>query len=378
MLFEEIERTLTGPSPEAMGYYEWINLSAEPYAARVRELFETLFADYPDERKEQLRHQIRSDDNSVHRSFAFELLLYAWVKRLGHSIISIEPSVPNSNRRPDFLVRAPDRAEYYLEVTARQEERDDLAAIKDAVNALPSPIYLHFKARGRPSQTLSARSIARRVGRYIERLDPEAEPNTWQPLRFCEQGVQFEFTPFQKKRTTNQNARTIGWISGDARSISSSGELGIVIGRKAGRYGRLDKPYIIAVASADFRVGLRELSDALFGTLRAHVQTDNPRAPLRYSRNANGIWHGVENRFTNTGVSAVLLVPGLTMTSFAKRRPLLMIHPEPRFPANADWFEAQSHAIQNGEVVQVSGGAVMGSAFNLDENWPEESEDHAD
>jgi hypothetical protein len=144
-----------------------------------------------------------------------------------------------------------------------------------------------------------------------------------------------------------------------------------VLKTKAGRYGQLTKPYIVATTSEDFTTGLYELTASLFGTEAVAFNRNNPADPGRLIRNPNGIWHGLPNAWTNTGLSAVLHIPALSMTMLSRRKPLLMTHPEPRHPFDSDWLNAETHALQGGVVQKTKEGGTIGDVLGLAENWPE-------
>lgn len=370
MLFDQCERTLLGPRPEATSNFTWMNLCAEPYANTARVFLEGLMNDYPDNDRSQLVRRFRSENNSIHRSAFFELITQGWLKAIGHEVLEIEPSLEHTSKRPDFLVRAPSGQTYYLEATARSEPSDHLAEVKDAINALQSPLYLDLKVRGEPDQNMSARQIARIIADYIESLDPDALPHNWRPLRFVQSGVTFHVTPFQKKSERNMGARTIGCFHGNTQFISSSGDLKSVLKRKASRYGQLDRPYIIALACPEFHLGLEELTNALFGSVAYRFNRAEPERPGRMVRNRDGLWNRPIPGPSNTGVSGVLFVPGMDMTAFASRSFLFILHPEPRHPASQDWFPADTHIIQGEQLHQVETGQRLGLAFDLEEVWP--------
>jgi hypothetical protein len=105
----------------------------------VRDLLEEWFGHVPAEVQGGLRGRFRSNDEAQHVAAFWELYLYEAHRRLGFSI-EFEPSMPDTPRRPDFLLeRGEDR--FYLEATlvrysdeamARRRRQDELLDLVDA------------------------------------------------------------------------------------------------------------------------------------------------------------------------------------------------------------------------------------------------------
>lgn len=370
ILFDEIERTLKGPAPNTASRFAWINECAEDYAESVRQQVETMLAKYPAIDRESLIARLRSDDNSVHRSAFLELTLHEWVLAQGHKILAVEPDLPHTAKRPDFLIGAPDGSEYYLEAVARQAEDDRLAGIRDAIDSIDSPVYLNVTIEGRPERTLSARRIAAKVERFLKVFNPEADRNSWLSLNWEQDGVRFEITPWSLKSESNRDARTMGSYSTGARIMSSSGDLEKVLKTKAGRYGELPVPYVVATTTEDFTTKLYELTAALFGTESFAFNPTIPGDPGRLIRNADGIWRGQEHQWTNTGLSAVVLIPALNMSTLAMRKPLLMLHPEPRHSFDPDLLDSETHSVVDEHIQKLKDGPTLGEKLGLSSDWP--------
>lgn len=370
-LFDDIKRTIVGPAPETARQFSWLNTCAEPYAQRVRDLFECLVKDYPESHRDRLVARMRSDDDSEHRSAALELVMHAWLIRQGHEILAVEPELEHTPRSPDFLVRSPKGDEYFLEATARQEEDDRLTETRDAINAVESPVYLDVTIRGQPTKTISAKKIAQDVRKYIDGLDLSADVKTWPGAVLEADGAQISFRAFMPKSQKNLKARTIGMFSSGARMVSTSGDLDRVLKKKAGRYGTLDKPLIVAVTTSDFTTRLNALTTALFGEEATVINRNDPSVPARYTRVPNGIWRNHPNRWTNTGMSGVILIPDLSMTMFARRKPIFAMHPEPRHSISKIELNVETHALSEGLLGKLKDGPSLGEVFELSETWPE-------
>jgi len=371
ILFDDIPRTRMGPAANMDGQFGGINQCGEPYAALVRDQFETMIANYPVDERDALIARIRADDDSVHRSAILELILHEWVIKQDHTVLALEPELDHTSKRPDFLVAAPDGSQYVLEATARKEDDDHLAGIKDGIDAIESPVYLDVSITGQPTQTLSVRRVTGKISAFIADIDLSRDRRDWDVLAWEEHGARFRIKPFSLKSEKNKHARTIGMYSSGAGIVASTGDLERVLKTKAGRYGRLDMPYIVATTSHDFTTGLYEVTTSLFGTEAVAFNPNNPADPGRLIRNADGIWRGRPDQWTNTGLSGVLHIPSLSMTMMARRKPLLMLHPEPRHAFDGKWLNADTHAFVDDHIQKVDEGVSLGSILGLPDNWPE-------
>lgn len=369
-MFDDIERTIKGPAPNTASRFAWINECSEGDAEAVRQQVEVMLDKYPNADRDSLIVRLRSDDDSVHLSAFLELTLHEWVLAQGHKILAIEPELPNTEKRPDFLVQTPDGSKYYLEAVARQAEDDRLAGIQDAIDAIDSPVYLNVTIKGQPERTLSAQKIAKKIECFLKQFNPAVEIDAWVPLRWEQDGVRFDVSPLFLKSAKNPDDRTIGLYSTGAHRMSSSGDLEKVLKTKASRYGELPVPYVVATTTDDLTTNLYELTAALFGTTCVAINQGNPGDPGRVIRNANGIWHGQEHQWTNTGLSAVVLIPALNMSNLAVGKPLLMLHPDPRHGFDPDWLDCEVHAIVDGNIQRIKKGPALGEKIGLPEGWP--------
>lgn len=371
-VFDTIERTRVGPALNNISRFDWMNECAEPYAEAVRTQIEAMFAIYPADDQSSLAARIRSSDDSEHRSAILELILHEWMIRQGHRIVAIEPVLEHTSKQPDFLVEAKDGKRFFLEAVARQEEDDKLGGVRDALNAVDSPVYLHVSIKGTPTQTLSAKKIAKKAKAFIDTLDLSKPRENWPPLRWTEHGARFDLQPFSMKSDANRNARTIGSYSSGARLVSSTGDLERVLKTKAGRYGELPHPYVVATTTADFTTKEYELTAALYGPEAIVVDANDPLLGGEVIRESSGVWRGLKHKWTNTGLSAVVLIPDLNMTSLASRLPILMVHPEPRHACDPAWINADTVALNGNTLQKIKVGDTLGAQFGLPKNWPTE------
>lgn len=265
-LFDQIERQGTGPRLYAQPDFDYLNKSARPGVAVVRQTLEDWFSRYPVAHRPELRAQFRSD-NHQHRSAHFELVLHELLLRLGVDV-EVHPAVPGTNRRPDFLVNSPSGARCYLEaILATNQTREEAAAearknqVYDAINQLNSPdFFIGIDPIGSPETPPSGQHIRaflteRLAGlnriEILALLEQQNVPGFeglphW---RYEHDGWTIDFFPLPKSDalTGQASVRPIGLEFGAFQLLQTKETIRNAVQRKAGRYGELALPYIVAV-----------------------------------------------------------------------------------------------------------------------------------
>jgi len=142
------------------------------------------------------------------------------------------------------------------------------------------------------------------------------------------------------------------------------------VSRKAGRYGDLDLPYIIAVnALADF-AERTSVVEALFGTEYIAVEeVDGVWRDPEVRRNLDGVWRGPQGPI-NTRVSAVVSTQRLTLWSVAQRRARVTLNPWARRPFAASPFTVDRSWVEN-DRLHSADGRPLAEVFGLPAGWPE-------
>lgn len=102
-----------------------IDLYKNPLRQKEREHLETVFARLPEgSYKREIQNRfLLPEPISAHLGAWYELMVYDWLDGLGKNPI-LQPSIPNSKSKPDFLVES-DGLQIFIEVTVVQESRKD-------------------------------------------------------------------------------------------------------------------------------------------------------------------------------------------------------------------------------------------------------------
>lgn len=122
-LFDGIERTDQTRREPGEPLVVYLNRSAMPEVAIVRNRLEGWYANYPADAK-KIGFLGETDGDFFAKSF--ELLVHESLIRLGCTILAVEPDVSGSNAKPDFWVEA-DRVRFYVECTTVNPEHPTLA-----------------------------------------------------------------------------------------------------------------------------------------------------------------------------------------------------------------------------------------------------------
>ena len=128
-------------------------------------------------------------------------------------------------------------------------------------------------------------------------------------LNFTHDGWEIEFFPIPKdpQYRGKSGIRPIGMQTPEAVMVKSKKIIKQAISKKATRYGKMNKPYLIAVNDISFLTDEEDRIEALFGTEQFHILLSGQEQLFAGSnRKPDGFWVG-PNGIQNTRVSAVMI-----------------------------------------------------------------------
>ena len=388
-LFDAIERNDDGPAMYAEPKFIYWNRSAREDVAKVREVLEGWFSHYPDSEQESLRRRFRSSDDFNHRAAFFELFLHEVLLRLDCSVeIHPQPSTATT-RLPDFLVQSPDGNLFYLEAVLATDEssketaaRSRMNAVYDALNQMDSPnFFIGMELRGAPRTPPPAKQIRSFLEKHLSALDPDDIGKLWQshgldgvPRWLCRhEGWEIEFYPIPKSPGLRgkPGIRPIGIQSSGWHWQKVEGRLAIrnAILAKAGRYGNLDLPYVIAVNALGDALDRGIIMEALFGQEQV-VSYASPLGVERVeeTRALDGAWIN-ESGPRYTRVSAILIASGLHPGNLAIAPSCLCHNPWAK-RRYAGALARLPQAIPKDGRMQWQAGESLGAILGLPPDWP--------
>lgn len=386
-LFDNIPRDDEGPASYAEPQFNYLNRSARGDVAKVCKALEDWFSRYPDEARTALLGNFRSPNDNQHRSAFFELFLYELLLSLGCRVeIHPEPSKAKKTR-PDFRVHSPTNNHFYLEAVLATDESDEEAAARarlntfyDAIDRMDSPnFFIGVDVEGEPKTPPPAKTIRGFLTQRLAGLDPDEigrliESDGFDALprwRFRYPGCVVEFYPIPKSPELRgkSSVRPIGMQSGGGGWIESRTSIRDAIVRKAGRYGDLDLPYVVAVNALGVHVNGIDIMEALFGKEQFTFNISVSSEP-KMSRVPDGVWTSQRGpRYTR--VSGVLIAIQLLPWSVPKTSVRLYHNPWATKPYKGELKRLPS-AIANRleNRMEQLGGESLGAIFSLPPLWP--------
>jgi hypothetical protein len=327
-LFDDIAQKNFAPKGYAQPEFDYHNTSGRAEYAHIRELLESWFSRYPVEAAKDLRSRFRSEVDNAHRGAFFELLTHELLLKLGCDVV-VHPEVGNqSTRRPDF--RANREHETFLveaRVTTHVSEAEAKAAARrnefyDVLDrTLDSPdFFICLRMRGAPNRAPSAKSMRMFLESRLRGLDPDVveaelrrgEERTWPYER---DGWQIDFFPIPKgpESRGRPGVRPLGLFAPEplVQRLDPVTPIRRAIEKKAGSYGDLDLPYVIALNTLGEFSSREHVLEALYGgEVLVHSRYDDGTTDMRFERNPDGAFVGVDGK-RNTRVSAVLMFDGV-------------------------------------------------------------------
>ncbi len=385
-VFDDIERNELGPRPYAQPDFIYLNRSARPGVEAIRAAFEDWFLRYPNEDRAELRARLRSEDNYQHRSAFFELFLHEMLLRLGCNV-QVHPQIVGTPRRPDFYLQSLVAPPCYLEaILASDETREESAAnarmnqVYDALNRLNSPhFYIGMTLRGAPATPPSARHIRTFLTHHLAQLDFDEVADLFRDGGFPalprwpyeHDGWDVEFFPLPKSDAARGRGgiRPIGIQFEPMRLLQTREAIRDSILDKAGRYGELGQPYIIAVNVLADHVDRIDVMEALFGFEQFRYGPGVLPQQPEFGRAPNGAWFGPAG-IQNTRVSAALVFPNLSQSSLCWTTPCIYHNPWAAHRYGGELDRLSRGVPRDAHHMDFHVGESLRSIFQLREDWP--------
>jgi hypothetical protein len=381
-IFDGGTRNNSRPRLHGESRFAFYNRAAGPVFDRIRDCVDRWFERYPDDGHTDLRARLRSDSEDVFNAAFWELYQHETLTAMGFEV-EPHPALPDTPRHPDFLVRQTGGLGFYLEATiTTASERDrgsdrQLGTVYDLLNNLPTPnFFLHVEVERRGERSPATKSVRRTLVAWLETLDPdevESAPGGWpavEPLRWVAEGWSLLFRPIPKSRAHRGKAgRAIG-VNMDKPMgfVDTTSGLRSAVREKAGRYGKLDRPYVIAVLNVDDFANPWDVIDALYGTVSYRFDPSDAEHNPEPFRQLDGPWMSASGPI-NTRVSAVLTATNISPPLVARIAPHLWLNPWAARPLS-DRLAWQTCRVQDGILVDDDADAEPFVLLNLPAEWP--------
>ncbi len=383
-LFSSGPRSDLGPAPYAISEYHALDRNPHAAAERTRQLLDQWCADLPAAAAAQIRERFADPKDIVHRGAFLELYLHRLGGALGYHVDNDIGNDANGRRRPDMLWRSGD-GELYVEATALAGDdvgdpvvNRRLDEIHDAVNAVDAPAFsVDLDIADHGAGTPSIKKITKAVQRFLDGLDPDelladlAAGGERPRFDYATGGWTFSIVadPLQPEHRDYPHHRVLAGRFSDADTIDDFTPLRRKLKKKAGRYGVLNMPYVLAILCAGTFVEDREINAALMGPLVHWF--DTTRGQWDSARQRDGAWMG-PNGSINARLSAVLTFPRLSPTAICAVEPTLWINPWATRPLTdfGPWRRIEFRP--TGAHIEHPATATVADILGLPSRWPYE------
>lgn len=392
-LFDIKERTRLRPAGHAESSYVFFNESARSECGHIRELLESWFAGYPAVRRNELRTLLQSTNEPDFVGAFFELYCYTLLSRQGFTP-EIHPSLNNERKtHPDFRVRKDDVPVCYFECTVARgrdpETERRINLLLDDLNQLRSANFLLcLDVHGDvPKTNPPIKEIRRGLDKWLHSLDHDAvaakmKRRNGMPTEehiFRRDGWHLVFAAVPLREDLR------GVVGTDRRLIGSSMYVGTssfvdaqqpllktLSDKRAGRYGELDLPYVIAVSVRSEPAEEWDIRSALFGHFAVSRSENSGDLTLIHQR--DGFWMGRSGP-QNRSVSAVLVTSLLEPFRCAIAQPVLWHNPWARRILNPELWSGPQIQLDliNEEMYRDlirCDGQPAHKLLELDSDWP--------
>jgi hypothetical protein len=343
-VFDDVQRPDASPCGHAESVASYLNRSAMDVAVGSRALIETWFARLCEQQRLEVRDRLRSDDDRHFYAGFWELYLHEVLTQMGYAV-ECHPTLPHTSKHPDYLVRRGEAA-FYLEATIAGLSNDEIASdrrrgrIYEYLDSLDSPnFFLWIDVETEGPRDPPARSLRQDLKCWLDSLDPDLVPQNYKirgelPIHTWQNsGWLLRFQAFAKapEHRGEPGVRPIGGVTGKGGWIDDRGSLLTVLKSKAGRYGTLGAPYVIAVLEMG-QFAWTESDWHRMGALYGSAQvTWGPDTRVRHTRAPDGFWLGRKGP-QNRRVSGVLLAASLHPWAVAKVVPEFWSNPFAQYP----------------------------------------------
>ena len=351
--------------------YSFLNTSAWPSVARVREFWEGWFANYDEDKKPALAARFQSADNHNLLSAFLELFTFAVLKHPGHDV-QIDP--PVGARTLDFLATFGDGLTFYAECTATgrpvAEVGEDAreADVIQAINMVPSGRFvLGVRCIQRGAQSAPLGQLRSSLTAWLSMLDHGATHQeaewTWK-----ERGWVVEVTAIPAGGEPLEDEGGLGYVMSNAFTNDQPLRLRAAIDGKASKYGSLEQSLLVVTDSTE-RQTERDLMTALLGDVLWNLDLAN--STYSVGEKPNGVFRDTRGP-RNVALSAVMH-GRFDPLNFADRPFIIVHHPFARHPLPRGLFpfcEERWFNTKTGDPETALPATTVGEFFGMPEGWP--------
>lgn len=380
-LFTPRTRVDASPAKHGESTFAFLDRVAGPVWEQCRDLISDWFSEYPSRDRHALRARLRSPDDRVFASAFWELYIHETYRRDGWAI-EIEPRVPASDNRPDFLV-ANERERYYIEARCTFAEVDRAAAgrLQSVYAALDTIDSGAFHLAVTPVRigvsSPATRALRRSLEGWLSGLDPDAtdfrlsrdDPSIM--FEWVHQDWKLVFRPIPRRAAVRhlRAERPLGaFIPDEATFLDDAALFRDALLDKGSKYGELQHPLVLAINVGSVFHDDRDTIRAFYGTVGWRLDVHNPDSEPVPVITEPGFW-GPPGQPMRTHIAGVLVAEGLHYGRVARYSPVFWQHPEAA--QSVEPLPAWGTASPGSEDIEYRAPAKPPHAqFGLPQGWP--------
>jgi hypothetical protein len=378
-LFEKKNRTHLEPALHNENTFDYYDRSARKDVTAVRKVLNEWFDNYP--KIEQ--HELKSRFKKTFSSAFYELFIFSLFKSQGFEIV-IHPIIPNSKKRPDFLLKKAN-IEFYLEAKeARDKTQEEEAQQKrinetyDSLNKLNSPNFFL-----RIEELILKTNIQPAIKKIIPRIEDELikicpdkvtedlEKNGYDSsprITIEDENLKLTVSLIPKSpENRDKGGRPIGAYSFEAYYGGAENSIKNSFSKKAKRYGKLDKPYIICINAIGSKFsGDYDIENAVWGTQSISWSDDPNNKDEKLIRQRDGIFMGYKGPIFKN-VSGVFITYTMEF-NIPSSNYWLIKHPFTTNDLDFDVFQLSYQYLENYNINSVQGKSI-GELLKIKPDW---------
>lgn len=376
VLFDEVERTYTGPSNHNEEPYDYYTRSARPDVAIIRDVLNRWFMDYPDSEKFALKNAFRKQFDE---SF-FELFVYQVFSHLGFSV-DVHPALIHSSKRPDFLVIS-DTIHCYVEATVTKDKSKAQLAMGRKLNQFYDDFSamrlrgfvlvideLIIKSKNQPS----AKPAVAHIEKTLAQHDSVALLSQLQAYGHdILPEIAFENDDLKLKvraipSDSDEDMRPIGIYPHEAFVGGGEEALKKAIDYKGRRYGKLDKPFILCLNCLDIKSsGGLDWQNTIWGSL-ALAWSDNPSdRNEKFVLQNNGAFR--DDKGPRLKDVSVILLTKVSPHSIPVANYCFYINPFANHPIDIEKLQLNCEYIAQGKITKFE-GKHLSDVLGISRTW---------
>jgi hypothetical protein len=338
-LFDEYEREDLNYASEGEADFKFLNRTALPAFVRTRNQLETWFSEYPQPEKKEFLSRFRSNDHNSFDSSFFELLIYIVFTRMGFSLTAHHHV---SRKRIDFLASRQGFDDFYIEATVSfRSETEQNRSKKESViidyinrNLVLKDTFIEYECIQSGKNMPSSARLVYQIHKWDESVSREtllalSKSEKWNDLpsiEIADNEWRFKFTLFPRD-AHRTGSKPIGMRFSGVVSVDSVTPLYNTLALKAKKYGKLHKPYLIAVNSLSSFFSEPDSTDIFEVLLGKEKHSINlATGEQKFARDPNGLWVG-PRRPRNRNIGGILFFNSLKPWTVTKSSNVLIYNP---------------------------------------------------